>query len=717
MPTDHPHADFLRTCARDMLHRLVLPALEREVRRELTELAEDHAVEVFARNLRKLLLQPPLCGRRVLAIDPGFKSGCKLAALDEFGNVLGHEVIHIVGNPQRQRHARERIADLVRKHELRVIAIGNGTGCRQAEHLCADTIASELADCDVAYVIVNEAGASVYSTSPLGREELPQCDAALRSAVSIGRRLLDPLSELVKINAANIGVGLYQHDLKARHLRESLDAVVESCVNYVGVEVNTASPALLGYVSGLNQLTARRLYEYRQENGPFKNREQLKEVPGIGEASFVQAAGFLKISDGDNPLDATWIHPESYDAAGRLLDSLEITVSDLIPVPVAVSATAPIVAPASDATPLGGAPTELSPIVEMVDGSSDASAAAASPDVADSQPHLAPDAKPDSQTDSSPAASTGESVEALPGPISAIAPDPVAKPEPASQPDAPASPPAASTMPTTADTADGHRAVRQPSPAIAQRLAGVDVAEQVRKLDIGTLLLKDLLHALSRPGRDPRDDLPAPVLRRSVLKLEDLKPGMDLTGTVRNVVDFGAFVDIGLSDCGLVHISRMANRYVRDLHELVSVGDVIRVWVVEVDKQRRRVSLSAIDPSTPQEPPSRPARESRGGRASRTAAGAVATSAGTPAAATDGHRARRERRPTGQKGPHFRGGAGKRGQPSKGTRSHSRSAKPRPVTPITKEMEEGTAPLRSFSDLMQFWEKKHTSEDEKDSGS
>ncbi|MCA9206779.1 MAG: helix-hairpin-helix domain-containing protein, partial [Planctomycetales bacterium] len=270
IPAEQPHADFLRGCLRDALFRLIVPSLEREARRELTDAAETHAVEVFARNLRKLLLQPPVRGRRVLAMDPGFRSGVKIVTLNEFGNVLAHALIHVIGNDERVAEGRAKLIEFIRTDEIDVVAIGNGTGCRETELMVADVIANELADRELAYVIVNEAGASVYSTSELGREELPDFDATQRGAISIGRRLLDPLSELVKITPANIGVGLYQHDVKAKHLQDSLDAVVESCVNYVGVDVNSASPALLGYVSGLNQLTARRLYQYRREHGPFR---------------------------------------------------------------------------------------------------------------------------------------------------------------------------------------------------------------------------------------------------------------------------------------------------------------------------------------------------------------------------------------------------------------------------------------------------------------
>ena len=327
----HPHCDLLRQCMGDALTRLVIPSIDREIRRDLTEKAESHAVMVFARNLRQLLLQAPLHHQRVLAIDPGFKSGCKLVAMDEFGNVLGHSLIHVIGSAQRVEESRKRLAAEIEKHDITVVAIGNGTACRETEQMVAQAISENLAEREIGYLIVNEAGASVYSTSPIGREELPRFDATVRGAVSIGRRTLDPLSELVKIDPANIGVGLYQHDVKAKHLRDSLDAVVESCVNYVGVDVNSASPALLRYVSGLNQLTARRVYEYRQEHGPFKTRDELKQVPGVGEATFVQAAGFLRIADGDNPLDGTWIHPESYEVAQRVLEAAGCELSELRP--------------------------------------------------------------------------------------------------------------------------------------------------------------------------------------------------------------------------------------------------------------------------------------------------------------------------------------------------------------------------------------------------
>jgi uncharacterized protein len=661
---DHPHAEFLRACLRDSLSRLLVPSLEREVRRELTERAETHAVEVFARNLRKLLLAPPLRGRRVLALDPGFRSGCKLAALDEFGNVLGHGMIHLVGSQERRRQSRARLVEMVKLYRITAVAIGNGTACRETEKLVADALAEELKEDDVGYVIVNEAGASVYSTSPIGREELPGYDATLRGAVSIGRRMLDPLSELVKINPANIGVGLYQHDVQGRHLRSSLDAVVESCVNYVGVDVNTASVSLLRYVSGLNQLTARRLYDHRRQHGPFRTREQLKDVPGMGEATYIQAAGFLKISDGDNALDATWIHPESYEVVRRVADKLSLDLNELV-----VRASRPrhyVAAPAEPAA--------------MPESPPHAAAAAAAEGVA--PPPGAASAEAPALPESSAAAASDPSPAAEAAVAELPPPPPIAQPAK----DGPA--------PTGEAVADRS--------AVVYRLAEVDVPQLAVELGVGELLLRDILSALSRPGRDPRDDLPAPVFRREIIKLEDLKPGMELTGTVLNVVDFGAFVDIGLSDSGLIHISRLADRYVRDPHEVVSVGDTVRVWVVEVDKQRRRVSLTAVQPGTERPAAARQPRERSQGRPPPQQ---PAGSGPPPAGARTGQRSGppskgRPPRPAADRRPHAR--------PPKYASFERRPRAPKPVVPITKAMEEGREPMRTFADLMQFYEKKKT---------
>ena len=579
VPPDHPHADFLKGCVRDALARLVLPSLEREIRREITQYCESHAVEVFAKNLRNLLLQPPFTGRRVLALDPGFKSGCKAVALDECGIPLEHAVLHIIGQKEKRDAAAQKIVEMVTTHNCTVVAVGNGTAGRETESLVAELVAGELKVLDVGYVIVNEAGASVYSTSVYAREELPAHEAAVRGAISIGRRLQDPLSELVKIEPANIGVGLYQHDVKARHLHASLDAVVESCVNYVGVDVNTASPALLRYVSGLNQTMAKGFHEWRTKNGAFTSRQQFREIPGFGEAAFVQSVGFLKITGGVNPLDSTWIHPESYAVAEKVLEKL------------------------------GGTPQDLMS--------------------------------------------------------------------------------------------------RQQVEELAKRASNLNLQILSAELGVGRLLLSDIIEQLARPGRDPRDDLPKPFFKKGVLKLEDLEMGMELLGSVLNVVDFGAFVDIGMHDSGLVHISQLSNQYVRDPHDVVSVGQIVKVWVLELDKARRRVALTMIAPgqqqdhrnSAPsaghqQEEPNGSARGRREGARPRTQSVEPAKARGMP---------------TGRPSP------SRPSQPSRGRegrqareqqpKTYTAGGPSKPAALITKAMKEGKEPLRTFGDLKQFLEK------------
>ena len=674
----HPHATYLRQCLGDALTRSVTPSIDREIRRDLTEKAEQHAVSVFAQNLRKLLLQAPLAGRRVLAIDPGFKSGCKLVALDEFGNVLDHCLVHVIGSASRVEESRTRLAEEVKRHDIGVIAIGNGTASRETEQMVAQTISENLSDREIGYVVVNEAGASVYSTSPIGREELPKYDATVRGAVSIGRRTLDPLSELVKIDPANIGVGLYQHDVKAKHLQDSLDAVVESCVNYVGVDVNSASPALLGYVSGLNQLTARRVYEHRLANGPFKNREDLKKVPGVGEATYVQAAGFLKISDGDNPLDRTWIHPESYEVAEKVLDAIGCELKEL-----AVPSSAEPAAPASSQAEPDTAKSDTS--VEPPTTSEDATESQATGDNSTAASDGTESAQPQTpvEAESSPPttpSAPAESEAADKDPLTAGTDSSESEPEPDKK--TPAAAPSAAEPPSV-------------SSRLVERLKTANVAELSKQLGVGTLLLKDILSSLARPGRDPREDLPAPLFRRGVMKLEDLSQGMELTGTVLNVVDFGAFVDIGLSDSGLVHVSRLSGKFVDDPHEVVSVGDILTVWVIDVDMKRRRVSLTAIQPGTETERPARKPRQqgasNSGGE--RSAGGTRGGGRGKPRAQGQG----------GQRRQNQRGGKGKRQQSN-----WKPKAKPKPVVPITDEMAEGKEPMRTFSDLLQFHERKKT---------
>ena len=575
VPAGHPHADVLKACARDALARLILPSLEREIRREMTDVCESHAVHVFARNLRNLLLQSPVPGRRVLALDPGFKSGCKAAVIDECGTPLDHAVLHVVGKQDKRTAAAAKIVELVRNHACTVIAIGNGAAARETENLVADLVAGDLQDLDVGYVIVNEAGASVYSTSPFGREELPGHEASIRGAISIGRRLQDPLSELVKIEPANIGVGLYQHDVKARHLHASLDNVVESCVNYVGVDVNTASPALLRRVSGFNQTTAKNFHEWRTKNGAFTSRQQFLEVPGFGEAAYVQAVGFLKIPGGTNPFDSTWIHPESYPAAEKVLERLGGSVADL--------------------------------------------------------------------------------------------------------------------------------ATRQQAETLAEKAVAVDLESLARELGVGRLLLADILEQLTRPGRDPREDLPKPFFKKGVLKLEDLAVGMELMGSVLNVVDFGAFVDIGLHDSGLVHLSQLSSQYVRDPHDFVSVGQIVQVWVLELDKARRRVSLTMIPP-VERERQER-LEEARREQKERKARSAEQRSQGGEAAERQPSRPPRPQRPQRPRGQ-------RQDRPPRQPEPRVSVAKPKaPPSKISKEMREGKEPLRTFGDLMQFFDKKNDGEE------
>jgi uncharacterized protein len=445
----------------DGYNRLLAPAVERDIRRELSEASDDHAIGVFATNLKALLLQPPLRELTVLGIDPGYRTGCKVALVDPTGKYLAGTTIYI-HEPRKWEQAKETLALMVERAGVNVIAIGNGTASRETEQLVAEVIgAIKDARKRPQYVIVNEAGASVYSASKLARQELPGMDVSMRGAVSIARRLQDPLAELVKIDPKSIGVGLYQHDVNQKALGETLDTVVESAVNSVGVDVNTASPALLRYVSGIGPKTAGALVERRDEGGPFHQRAELLKVKGLGPKSFQQAAGFLRIRGGQEPLDNTPIHPESYPVVRELFQLMDVR---------------------------------------------------------------------------------------------------------GDEPDLPAQ--------------------------VAALRRKHSLAELAELLEVGQPTLADILDALVQPGRDPRDDLPKPVLRSDVLKMEDLEPGMRLKGTVRNVVDFGAFVDIGVKQDGLVHISRMADRYVKNPHSVVAVGDVVDVTVLEVDLDRGRIALS-----------------------------------------------------------------------------------------------------------------------------
>lgn len=451
---------FVKFAAEDGYKRLIQPSIEREIRNELTEKAEERAIEIFAENLRNLLLQPPLKGRVMLGVDPAYRTGCKLAVIDETGKVLFIGVIYPHTSEAKKKEATDRFVDIVRKYDVQIIAIGNGTASRETEQFVTDTLGAN--SLSVPYLIVNEAGASVYSASDLAREEFPDLQVEERSAVSIARRVQDPLAELVKIDPKSVGVGQYQHDVQQKRLNEQLQFVVETVVNQVGVNVNTASPSLLQYVAGLSKTVAQNIVKQRESEGKFTSRAELKTIPRLGAKTYEQCIGFLRIPDGKNPLDRTPIHPETYKEVGTLLDKLGLA-----------------------------------------------------------EQHLG----------------TEELKEAI---------------------------------------------------------KAISIEEMADSLGVGAITLKDICEALVRPERDPRDDLPRPLLKTDVLKLEDLKEGMELQGTVRNVVDFGAFVDIGVKQDGLVHISKLSNKFVKHPLDVVSVGDIVTVWVDSVDLKKGRVALTML---------------------------------------------------------------------------------------------------------------------------
>ncbi len=637
VPEDHPFKPFLQKCVQDALTRLVIPSLERDIRRELNENAEKHAVSVFASNLKNLLLTPPLRGRRVMAIDPGFKSGCSLAILDSQGQFIASSHLFVVGNKQRRKESCEKVAALVKEHNVDMIAIGNGVGCRETEQLVSDAISESLADHPVRYVIVNEAGTSIYSTSEVGREELPDHTPAVRSAISIGRRLQNPISELVKISPANIGVGMYQHDVKAKHLAESLDEVVQFCVNRVGVDVNNASPSLLKFVSGMNALTARRVYEYCKENGGIKNRQQLKEVSGLGDATFVQAAGFLRVRDGDNPLDSTSIHPESYEIAEDIIRRADSTPAELF------------------------APRKPKP-------SNEPAAAAATP-TAD----VAAASESTDSTDSTDAVASTDS--AAPETSAVDTPDPT-------EAAADTAPEKTEALPEGSDSDAADTSKHTKRKEIIDRIAALDLDAIAAEKQVGKMLMTDLVRAIKKPLWDPRDKISKPISRRGILKADDLKPEMQLDAQVVNVVDFGVFVDIGLGESCLVHVSQLSTRYISDPQMVYAVGDVMKVWVAEIDGERRRVKLTAIRPGSKKETGRGRRRSESGGRGKKPSGDRKPSHA----------RPKFQRKKTVYRPP----------------------AKPKPVIPITDDMLKGDAPMRSFSDLLQF--KKKTPDDSKKNG-
>ena len=453
---------MLKDTILDSFKRLIEPSIDREIRSDLTEKAEDKAIKVFGKNSKQLLLGAPIKGKTVMGFDPAYRTGCKIAVIDETGKLLDYTTVYPTEPQNDVEGAKKELLKLIEKDKVDMIAIGNGTASRESEMFVADMI--KEASRDVHYVIVSEAGASVYSASKLATEEYPDINVSIRGAISIARRLQDPLAELVKIDPKAIGVGQYQHDVNQKKLQESLTGVVEDSVNKVGVDVNTATPSLLSYVSGINNTIAKNIVKYRDENGKLKNRKELLKVPKLGKVAFEQCAGFLRIFDGDNPLEVTAVHPESYEPTEKLLNQLGFDKNDL---------------------------------------------------------------------------KNKEKLEEL-----------------------------------------------------RTKLKSVNVQEMAKELTIGEMTLTDIIEELSKPGRDPREDMPKPILRSDVLKLDDLREGMVLTGTVRNVIDFGAFVDIGVKHDGLVHISEMSDKFIKNPSDVVSVGDIVKVKVIKIDKERQKVGLS-----------------------------------------------------------------------------------------------------------------------------
>ena len=456
------YANILEDTVEDSFKRLIEPSVEREIRSDLTEKAEEKAIKVFGQNAKQLLMGAPLKGLTVMGFDPAYITGCKIAVIDETGKLLATTTVYPTEPQNKVEEAKKELKSLIKKYNINMIAIGNGTASRESEKFVADMI-SEI-DQEVYYAIVSEAGASVYSASKLATEEYPDINVSLRGAISIARRLQDPLAELVKIDPKAIGVGQYQHDVNQKKLEESLAGVVEDAVNEVGVDVNTATPSLLSYVSGINKTIANNIVKYRDENGKIMERKELLKVPKLGKVAFEQCAGFIRIFDGKNPLEITAVHPESYEKAEQLLENIGYKKEDL-----------------KDSEKLKD---------------------------------------------------------------------------------------------------------------IKLKLSGVNIKDMSQKLEIGEMTLKDIIDELSKPGRDPRDEMPKPILRSDVLKFEDLKEGMVLNGTVRNVIDFGAFVDIGVKHDGLVHISELSENYVKNPSDVVSIGDIVKVKVIKIDNDRQKVSLS-----------------------------------------------------------------------------------------------------------------------------
>ena len=530
----------------DSYDRLIAPAIEREIRNDLTEKAEDGAINVFGKNLEQLLLQPPIAGKVVLGWDPAFRTGCKLAVVDATGKVLDTKVIFPTAPQNKVEESKAELKKLIKKYNVDLISVGNGTASRESEQVIVELL-KEL-DRPVQYVIVNEAGASVYSASKLATEEFPNFDVGQRSAASIARRLQDPLAELVKIDPKSIGVGQYQHDMNQKKLSDALSGVVEDSVNKVGVDLNTASASLLEYVSGINKTIAKNIVDYRENNGRFVNRKQLLKVPKLGPKAYEQCAGFLRIPDGKNPLDATSVHPESYEAAERLMEKLGLTMEDI--------KEAQKQAAAKKASGRSSA--------AQADGQKNGNGTVNAPKKREEQKGKAVRVH---NTNTA----MGKALAAAMGGV---------------------------TFDNSAQTSAKQTApVAKNAVNDAKDMSGLEKRIKNKKLlaeelGIGEITLTDILKELEKPGRDPRDDMPKPILRSDVLDMKDLKPGMILKGTVRNVIDFGVFVDIGVHQDGLVHISQITDRYIKHPLEAVSVGDIVDVQVLTVDMAKKRIGLT-----------------------------------------------------------------------------------------------------------------------------
>ena len=530
----------------DSYDRLIAPAIEREIRNDLTEKAEDGAINVFGKNLEQLLLQPPIAGKVVLGWDPAFRTGCKLAVVDATGKVLDTKVIFPTAPQNRVEESKAELKKLIKKYNVDLISVGNGTASRESEQVIVELL-KEL-DRPVQYVIVNEAGASVYSASKLATEEFPNFDVGQRSAASIARRLQDPLAELVKIDPKSIGVGQYQHDMNQKKLSDALSGVVEDSVNKVGVDLNTASASLLEYVSGINKTIAKNIVDYRENNGRFVNRKQLLKVPKLGPKAYEQCAGFLRIPDGKNPLDATSVHPESYEAAEQLMEKLGLTMEDI--------KEAQKQAAAKKASGRSSA--------AQADGQKNGNGTVKAPKKREEQKGKAVRVH---NTNTA----MGKALAAAMGGVTF---------------DNSAQTSAKQTVPVAKNAVND-----------AKDMSGLEKRIKNKKLlaeelGIGEITLTDILKELEKPGRDPRDDMPKPILRSDVLDMKDLKPGMILKGTVRNVIDFGVFVDIGVHQDGLVHISQITDRYIKHPLEAVSVGDIVDVQVLTVDVAKKRIGLT-----------------------------------------------------------------------------------------------------------------------------